>query len=232
MKISKNTLQILKNFSMIQNGIIINSGQDCLVSISEGASILANAPIEENFPVDFAIYDIGQFLNTIQLFKEPVFDFNESYVTIHDEEGRMKTDFHFSQKELITEAPVNEFDIDSFSVHTKLTQDIFKKVIKSSAIMGLRDLRIKSEGDKIIFEAFDKSKASKNVFGVTLSEGYEGKDFEAHFLVDTIRVLLDDDYKVGIVNRGGMMVSQFTGSDEEKPNRYWICLEESSILSE
>lgn len=232
MKISKKTLQILKNFSLIQNGIVVRSEKDYLVSVSEGASILSNAPIEEKFPVDFAIYDIGQFLNTVSLFKEPVFDFNGSYVTIHDEEGRMKTDFHYSEESIITEAPVDEFEIDNFKIETELTEEVFKKVIKSSSIMGLRDLRIKSDGDKIIFEAFDKNKDTKNVFGVTLTDGYEGVPFEAHFLVDTIRVLLDDNYKVGLINRGGMLVSQFTGSDEDRPNRYWISLESSSTLPE
>ena len=66
MKLSDNTLTILKNFAGINNSILVKSGNQ-LRTISVAKNILAEASIEENFPRQFAIYDLNQFLNGLGL---------------------------------------------------------------------------------------------------------------------------------------------------------------------
>ena len=60
MKLSDKTLVILKNFAGINNSILVKRG-DNLRTISLAKNILAEANINEEFPRDFAIYDLNQF---------------------------------------------------------------------------------------------------------------------------------------------------------------------------
>ena len=66
MKLSDKTLVILKNFAGINNSILVKRG-DNLRTISLAKNILAEANINEEFPRDFAIYDLNQFLNGLGL---------------------------------------------------------------------------------------------------------------------------------------------------------------------
>ena len=73
MKLSDKTLVILKNFAGINNSILVKRG-DSLRTISLAKNILAEANIKEEFPRDFAIYDLNQFLNGLGLHQDPELD--------------------------------------------------------------------------------------------------------------------------------------------------------------
>ena len=79
MKLSDNTLNILKNFAGINNSILVKQGNK-LRTISMAKNILAEADISEEFPRDFAIYDLNQFLNGLSLHQDPDLDFNEDLI--------------------------------------------------------------------------------------------------------------------------------------------------------
>ena len=64
MNLSDNTLGILKNFAGINNSILVKEGNQ-LRTISVMKNILAEAQIPEDFPRQFGIYDLNQFLNHI-----------------------------------------------------------------------------------------------------------------------------------------------------------------------
>jgi hypothetical protein len=63
-KISKRTLDILKNFSTINSGILVNEG-NVLTTLSSTKNILAEAHVDETFPRQFAIWDLNKFLGTV-----------------------------------------------------------------------------------------------------------------------------------------------------------------------
>ena len=67
MKLSEKTLALLKNFSTINQSILFKKG-NTLRTMSVMKNILAEADIEEEIPQDFAIYDLVQFLNGIDLY--------------------------------------------------------------------------------------------------------------------------------------------------------------------
>ena len=62
MKLSEKTFNLLKNFSSINQSILFKEGNS-LRTMSVMKNILAEVEIEEDFPKDFAIYDLVQFLN-------------------------------------------------------------------------------------------------------------------------------------------------------------------------
>jgi len=92
--LSTKTLDVLKNFSSINSSIVFRKGST-VRTISNAENILAKFTSEEVFPVDFAIYDLSQFLCGIYLFSNPQLEFdNENFVTIRG--GRQSARYYFS----------------------------------------------------------------------------------------------------------------------------------------
>ena len=88
MKLSDKTLTILKNFAGINNSILVKEGTN-LRTISVAKNILAEADITEDFPREFGIYDLNQFLNGLSLHQDPNLDFSkDAYISI--EEGKRR----------------------------------------------------------------------------------------------------------------------------------------------
>ena len=86
MKLSESTVNLLKNFSSINQSILFKEGTK-LRTISVMKNILVEANINEEFDRDFGIYDLNQFLNGLSLHASPELDFtNDEYVII--KEGR------------------------------------------------------------------------------------------------------------------------------------------------
>ena len=95
MKLSKSTLDILKNFKEINQSILFKQGNS-LKTISVMKNILAEATIEEELPKDFGIYDLSQFLNGIDLHQSPDLDFsNDNHVVI--KEGKIRSKYFFAE---------------------------------------------------------------------------------------------------------------------------------------
>ena len=74
MNLTDKTLTVLKNFAGINNSILVKEGNQ-LRTISVAKNILAEAEIEEDFPRQFGIYDLNQFLNGLSLHQDPDLDF-------------------------------------------------------------------------------------------------------------------------------------------------------------
>ena len=105
MKLSNNTTNILKNFSQINQSILIKQGNK-LKTISVMKNILAEAEIEEDFEADFAIYDLNQFLSGLSLYDSPDLEFGDSYLTIRD--GRRRAKYFFADPSVIVSPPEKE----------------------------------------------------------------------------------------------------------------------------
>ena len=87
MRISEGTMDVLKNFSTINPSLAFKQG-NTIRTVSEQKNILAQAVVEDAFPVDFAIYELNQFLGLASLFDNADFAFGEADVTIRDENNK------------------------------------------------------------------------------------------------------------------------------------------------
>ena len=118
MNLSDKTLDILKNFAGINNSILVKEGNQ-LRTISVAKNILAEAYIEEDFPRQFGIYDLNQFLNGLNLHDDPDLDFKEdSYLTIR--EGRHSVKYFYADPQVIIAPPEKEITLPSEDVHFQL----------------------------------------------------------------------------------------------------------------
>ena len=78
MKLSNDTVTVLKNFSAINQNLVINPGKN-ISTMSAMKNIVAKATVTEDFPQEFAIYDLNEFLASLSLFENPELTFKDDF---------------------------------------------------------------------------------------------------------------------------------------------------------
>lgn len=88
MDISKETMEVLKNFSTINNTLFIVPGNTIRVC-GENHTIIGEAVVEEQFPQEFAISDVTKLLALLSLNSgQPQVEFEETNLVFSALEGR------------------------------------------------------------------------------------------------------------------------------------------------
>ena len=215
MRLSENTIAILKNFASINQSIFIKEGNK-LRSISVMKNILAEAEVEETFERDFAIYDLNQFLNGLSLHQNPELDFsNDAYVLIR--EGKRRVKYFFADPEVIVSPPEKEIALPSKDVCFQLEHSQLDKLKKAAAVYQLSDLSVIGDAGVIRLVVRDKKNDTSNEYSIIV--GNTDKEFVYNFKVENLKII-PTNYDVVISSK---LLSQFIN---EKYNiNYWIALE-------
>ena len=160
MKLSDKTVNLLKNFSNINQSILFKEGSK-LRTISVMKNILAEAEVNESFPKDFGIYDLNQFLNGMGLHQNPDLDFdNEGHVVI--KEGRMRSKYFFADPSVIVTPPDKNLDLPSEDVSFVLNTQQLDRLLKAAAIYQLPDLAVVGENGVVRIVVRDKKNDTSN----------------------------------------------------------------------
>jgi hypothetical protein len=221
MKLSDNTLIILKNFAGINNSILVKMGTK-LRTISVAKNILAEAEITEDFPREFAVYDLNQFLNGLSLHKDPDLDFTEdSHITIR--EGKRKVKYFYADPNVIVSPPEKEIQLPSKDVCFQLDSVTLEKLLKASAVYQLPDLCAVGEAGVIRLVVRDKKNDTSNEYSITVGE--TDKEFTFNFKVENIKII-PGAYDVVVSEK---LLSQFTNSAYNL--KYYIALEPDSVFN-
>ena len=100
MNLSSDTVAVLKNFSDINQNILVKPGNK-VQTISTMKNILAEAEISEKFDSEFAIYDLPEFLRAVELFQKPNLNFNGgSNVQIADNNSKQSIKYFFESSDI------------------------------------------------------------------------------------------------------------------------------------
>ena len=220
MNLSDNTLGILKNFAGINNSILVKEGNQ-LRTISVMKNILAEAEIPEDFPRQFGIYDLNQFLNGLSLHTDPNLDFTEqSYLTIS--EGRRKVKYFFADPQVIIAPPEKEITLPTEDVCFQLESITLEKLLKAAAVYQLPDLSAVSQNGAIKLLVHDKKNDTSNEFAIDVGE--TDRNFSFNFKIENIKII-PGAYDVVISSK---LLSRFVNS---KLNlTYYIALEPDSTF--
>jgi hypothetical protein len=140
MELSENTLQVLKNFSGINQNILIRSG-NTIKTISEARNVLSTAIVDESFPQDFGVYDLNEFIGVLGLVDTPRLKFEDEYVIIGDSTGRSKVKYFFSSEETLT-SPQKDITMPEADVKFVLTNDTFNKLKRAASTLGHSEVSI------------------------------------------------------------------------------------------
>lgn len=224
MEISEHTLDVLKNFSEINQGIYIRKGKKELFIRSVVGHILARADIEEDFPIDFAIYDIIGFINALSIFNEPVLEFNsKKYVTIKEKNGRPSCKYHFTEPSLIR-YPEKKFKMPLCEINFSLSEANLNQIQKASSVLQAPDLSVKKVDKDIVLFVHDKKSSDSDSYSLVVGEYKEKENFLIDFQNENIK-LLADGYNVKITSK---KASHFIGINNKV--EYWIAVETSSTF--
>ena len=220
MNLSDNTLGILKNFAGINNSILVKEGNQ-LRTISVMKNILAEAEIPEDFPRQFGIYDLNQFLNGLSLHSDPNLDFTEqSYLTIS--EGRRKVKYFFADPQVIIAPPEKEITLPTEDVCFQLESITLEKLLKAAAVYQLPDLCVVGEAGAVRLVVRDKKNDTSNSYSVAVGE--TDKEFTFNFKVENIKII-PGSYDVVVSSK---LLSEFTNSNYNL--KYYIALEPDSTF--
>lgn len=220
MNLSSDTIVILKNFASINQSIFVREGNK-LKTMSVMKNVLAEAIVEEEFPKDFAIYDLNQFLNGIGLHDNPELDFsNDSYLTIR--EGKRRVKYFFADPSVIVSPPEKDIVVPSNDIEFQLDHSQLEKLLKASSIYQLPDLAAVGENGVISLVVRDKKNDTSNEFSVDVGETNE--EFTMNFKVENIKIV-PGSYDVVISSQ---LISKF--ESKARDLRYWIALEPDSTF--
>jgi len=219
MNLTSDTISVLKNFSDINQNILVKPGNK-VQTISTMKNILAEAEVPEKFESEFAIYDLPEFLRSVELFDKPDLKFNGgAYVSIAESNTNQSIKYFFADKSVIV-APNKSINMPDKFITFTLKKDQFTKLLKGVTTLNLPDVAVKGDGKKIKLVCTDKKNKSSNEYSVDVGES--DKKFTAYFKTENFKQIVDD-YDVAISKA---KISHFV--NRNKSVQYWIALEPDS----
>jgi len=215
MKLSNETLTVLKNFSLINQGIQFKSGSK-LKTISSGKTVLAQAILKDSFPRDFCVYDLNQFLSVHSLFKDSAeIDFEESNIIFKN--GRNKVKYRMTAKEMIVTPPEKELTLPSVDCSFNLSADDYDSIMRTASVLSSPHIGVKCSGEEIEMVAFDANDESAHTNSIQV--GTDDKSYKIVFKTENIK-LIPGSYDVSISFKG---IAHFKNVKEAI--EYWIAFE-------
>lgn len=216
MKLSNETLTVLKNFSAINQGIQFKKGTK-LTTVSSGKTVLAQANLKDEFPQDFCVYDLNQFLSVNALFKDSA-ELNFTSSDIIFSSGKRKTNYRMTAKEMIVTPPEKEITLPSIDCKFTLTQEDYDWVMKTASVLSSPHIGIQSDGETVNIITFDAADNSAHNNSIQVGEG-DGKKYTIVFKTENIK-LIPGNYEVEISFKG---IGHFTNTKDDI--QYWIAFE-------
>ena len=140
MELTENTLSVLKNFSGINQNILIKKG-NVIKTISEARNVLAIANVVEEFPKDVGIYDLNEFIGVLGLVDTPNLKFDDDFMTISDSTGRSKVKYFYSSEDTLT-TPSKDITMPNVDVRFKLDVEVLNKLKRAASTLGHNEVSI------------------------------------------------------------------------------------------
>jgi hypothetical protein len=219
MKLSTETISVLKNFSTINANLMVKAGSS-LSTMSAMKNIVAKADVSEEFLSDFAIYDLNEFLSALSLFGKPDLEFSNDFVIITEEGTSKSLKYWFSDPSVVT-TPSKEISMPSTELTFNLSSDTLNEITKAAAVIGVPDMAL--AGGKLMVT--DKKNSTANAYETSLDVGSVDAEYKFWFKVENLKVM-PGAYDVEVSSK---KISHFTNT--KLGVQYWIALEPESTYN-
>jgi len=216
MKLSNGTINVLKNFSTINQNLVIKEGSD-ISTMSAMKNIVAKAKVEEDFTKEFAIYDLNEFLSALSLFGTPDLDFQDDYVVITEEGSAKSLKYWYSDPSVVT-TPTKDITMPSNEVQFDFSSDSLAEITKAASVIGAPDMVL----EKGKLRVTDKKNTTANDYATELDVPDSDVDYKFWFKVENLK-LLPGSYNVEVSSKN---ISRFSNSNVDI--EYFIALEPES----
>ena len=227
MKLSNETVTVLKNFSTINQNLVIKEGSS-ISTMSAMKNIVAKASVKEDFPKEFAIYDLNEFLSCLSLFDNPDLNFKDDFVVI-TEDGKTgrSLKYWYSDPSVVT-TPQKELSMPETEVNFDFDSKTLSEVQKAAAVIGAPDLCLEGmDLGSAVIKVTDKKNSTANDFAIAVSvdKGEENVPYKFWFKVENLKVI-PSSYRVSVSSKS---ISTFV--NEKLGVQYWIALEPESTYN-
>ena len=202
MKLSKETIAIMKNFAQINSNLLIKPG-NVLTTISAAKSVYSSAPISETFDTQFGIYDLNEFLGVLSIFNDPDLTFSEKYVTITEGKNSVK---YFSADESVLVSPAKAIKVPPADIQFSLSADEIVMIQKTAGVLKATDIVIQGQDGDLKIIVGDKKNVTGNAYEMLV--GTTDSNFKAYIRVENIKIL-PGDYTVEIAAK---RIAKFSNS--------------------
>lgn len=217
MKLSKETVSLIKNFAGINSNLLLKSGNK-LATISAQKNVMADATITETFP-DFGIYDLNEFLGAMSLFDDPELEFAEKFVSI--KQGNMNIKFFAADPNVLT-APQKAITFPEAEINFSMSANMLSMINKTASVLRAADVAIVGDGSTITAVVGDKKNATGNSYSEPV--GTTDKKFKVNLKVENLK-MLPGDYAVSISSK---KISRFKSPNSDLV--YYVAVEADSTF--
>ena len=227
MKLSTNTLSILKNFATINEGIFVKPG-NVIETISKQKNILAKAELTDTFDTEFGIHDLNNFLGTLTLARDasPEIEIEDKNIVIKSLGGRSSTKYRKAAKETILVPPDKTISMDNAEIKFSLDAQDLEWISKVASALGSPNIAFVSDGESCTIETFDAKDDASHVNSTTLNVTGNGTKYRMVFATENLR-FVPGAYEVTIASKG---IGHFKNTTV--PVEYWVTTETGSKYGE
>ena len=218
MNLSKETINILKNYSTISPNILIKEGS-VLKTKSVQNTIFSSVTLHDAFPLDFGIYDLTEFLGVLTLFNNPDLEFNDKFVRISEGSTSIK---YFSADPVVLKYPMQDVIFPSADVSFLLSAETLSLISKTASVLRVPDISFVGSDDILKLIVTDKKNPTSNAFEVKI--GDTESSFHINFKIEMMK-FINSDYQVEISSK---KIAKFTASNSDL--QYFVGVESDSTF--
>lgn len=204
MKISKQTIEVLKNFASINQNILIKEG-NVLTTRTVARNLFASATVDTSFPQDVGIYNLNTFLGVLSLFSDPDVELAETSMIIS--QGKNKVNYLYAAPAVL-DFPDKAIKMPAVTATFELTEENLKSLLKAGAVLSSTDLKISSDGTTITCTVMDPKNSSANTF--TVEVGKSDREFDVYIKIENLK-MIPGAYTVSLSEK---MIAQFESKDQ------------------
>ena len=216
MKLSKETVGLIKNFAGINSNLLLKSGNK-LATISAQKNVMADAVVTETFP-DFGIYDLNEFLGAMSLFEDPELTFNDKWVTIEQGGNSIK---YFAAEASVLTAPQKAITFPDPEIEFNMSANMLSMIQRTASVLRASDVSIVGDGSTVSVVVGDKKNATGNSYNSSV--GATDKKFKVNLKVENLK-MIPGDYTVSVSSK---KISRFKGAGDLV---YYVAVEADSTF--
>lgn len=233
MKLSENTISVLKNFAGINVNLVIEPG-NVIRTLGMSRNIFARAEVEDNFTSEIRIYDLNSFLQSISLFPDTELEFEDKYVNIQSGDATIK--YNYADPSVVSAAPNKEIVLNEELFKCEMSAEDVNALMKVAAALAAPTIAISNTKDAAKVVVCDRKNTSSHMYSKKLTPKSKAKvspDFDAVLRVENFK-LLPGKYVCTIGKKINAKDQSVVGvvkwENQDIPLTYWMTVETDSKL--
>ena len=216
MKLSKDTLNIIKNFAGINGNLLFKPGNK-ISTVNVGKTVFASTSVLEQFTTECGIYDLNEFLGALSLFNDPDMEFNDKYVVIKEGNNAIKYYGAAVQNMVV---PTKDIIFPEAEINLSLEASVLEMIMRTAPILKTEDVTFIGNGTTVSVNVGDKKNATGNTFTNDLAPSTAR--FNVNLKIDNLK-MIPGAYDVSISSK---KISRFKSKTSDLT--YYVAVEADS----